>query len=571
MIGRWNPLGARRPRLSISRLLHTTFVFQMSISTAKEVFDRLKTLGISYTENSHPAVATVEDWKKALPEADGLYTKNLVLSGKAGVYLICANSDSKTDFKSVATHLNVKPDLRMAAPEKMKELLGAIPGSVSPFCKANDSAKSVTVLVDKKVADAEKVLVHPHDNTQTIVLRGKDIVKFLESIDASPKIVAFDTVDGTTNGAAKPVAAASAAAPSGKAVKKTASGEKLDADAKAAAAISTGGTDTLLKVTTSKNADLPLWYREVLLKSEMLEFYPISGCYILRPWTMGIWTRISQWFDDRIKASGVEPASFPLFIPKSALEREKKHIEDFAPEVAWVTHSGDKALAEPIAIRPTSETVMYPSFAKWIRSHRDLPLRLNQWCNVVRWEFSHPTPFIRTREFLWQEGHSAFATREESLAEVYEILSYYEGIYVDLLAIPCIAGQKTPHERFPGGEITTTIETFVPAAGRAVQGATSHALGQNFAKMFDISFQDATGAQNMPWQNSWGCTTRTIGVMLLVHGDDTGVVLPPRVAHVQVCQSLKALFEEISLFVHRAPSTFFVCACACVLVRACGF
>jgi len=223
-----------------------------------------------------------------------------------------------------------------------------------------------------------------------------------------------------------------------------------------------------------------------------------------------------------------------MFISKGVLEREKDHIEGFAPEVAWVTKSGDSDLSEPIAIRPTSETVMYPSFAKWIRSHRDLPLRLNQWCNVVRWEFSHPTPFIRTREFPWQEGHTAWDSLENASVEVRQILDLYKGVYEQLLAIPVVQGRKTEKEKFAGGHYTTSVEAFVPTVGRGCQGATSHCLGQNFAKMFGIEFDDEKHTKQLAWQNSWGLTTRTIGLMVMVHGDDKGLVLPPRVASVQV-------------------------------------
>jgi prolyl-tRNA synthetase len=222
-----------------------------------------------------------------------------------------------------------------------------------------------------------------------------------------------------------------------------------------------------------------------------------------------------------------------MFVSAKALEREKDHVEGFAPEVAWVTKAGSSDLSEPIAIRPTSETVMYPLYSQWIRSHRDLPLRLNQWCNVVRWEFKHPQPFLRTREFLWQEGHTAFATKEEADVEVLQILDLYRQVYEDVLAVPVIKGIKSEKEKFAGGLYTTTVEAFVPATGRGIQGATSHCLGQNFAKMFDITIDGAVNREFV-WQNSWGLTTRTIGVMVMVHGDDKGLVLPPRVASIQV-------------------------------------
>ncbi len=230
----------------------------------------------------------------------------------------------------------------------------------------------------------------------------------------------------------------------------------------------------------------------------------------------------------------MENAYFPLFVSQERLEREKDHVEGFAPEVAWVTKSGDGELAKPIAIRPTSETIMYPAFSDWIRSHRDLPLLLNQWSNVVRWEFKDPTPFLRSREFLWQEGHTAHSTFDEANTMVRAALELYRRVYEELLAVPVIPGYKTEKEKFAGGHTTTTVEAYIAGSGRAIQGATSHHLGQNFGKMFDIKFQNEHGQNETAWQTSWGLTTRTIGVMIMVHGDDTGLVLPPRISPLQV-------------------------------------
>nr|XP_030125004.3 bifunctional glutamate/proline--tRNA ligase isoform X5 [Taeniopygia guttata] len=293
---------------------------------------------------------------------------------------------------------------------------------------------------------------------------------------------------------------------------------------------------TRLGLEAKKEENLSEWFSQVITKSEMIEYYDVSGCYILRPWAHAIWEAIKDFFDAEIKKLGVENCYFPMFVSQAALETEKSHIADFAPEVAWVTRSGKTELAEPIAIRPTSETVMYPSYAKWVQSHRDLPIKLNQWCSVVRWEFKHPQPFLRTREFLWQEGHTAFATYEEAAEEVLQILDLYARVYEDLLAIPVVKGRKTEKEKFAGGDYTTTLEAFISASGRAIQGATSHHLGQNFSKMFEIVFEDPKkpGEKQFAYQNSWGITTRTIGVMTMIHGDNMGLVLPPRVACIQV-------------------------------------
>uniref|UniRef100_A0A8B9STE4 Bifunctional glutamate/proline--tRNA ligase n=1 Tax=Anas platyrhynchos TaxID=8839 RepID=A0A8B9STE4_ANAPL len=307
---------------------------------------------------------------------------------------------------------------------------------------------------------------------------------------------------------------------------------------------------TRLGLEAKKEENLADWFSQVITKSEMIEYYDVSGCYVLRPWAYAIWESIKNFFDAEIKKLGVENCYFPMFVSQAALEKEKTHIADFAPEVAWVTRSGKTDLAEPIAVRPTSETVMYPAYAKWVQSHRDLPIKLNQWCNVVRWEFKHPQPFLRTREFLWQEGHTAFATYEEAAEEVMQILDLYAQVYEDLLAIPVVKGKKTEKEKFAGGDYTTTVEAFISASGRAIQGATSHHLGQNFSKMFEIVFEDPKkpGEKQFAYQNSWGITTRTIGVMTMIHGDNMGLVLPPRVACVQVviipCGITNSLSED---------------------------
>ncbi|KAF9976714.1 hypothetical protein BGZ73_008021 [Actinomortierella ambigua] len=302
---------------------------------------------------------------------------------------------------------------------------------------------------------------------------------------------------------------------------------------------------TKIGMECTKEGDFSKWYQQVLTRSDMIEYYDVSGCYILRPWAYGIWEQVQTWLDREIKEIGAENAYFPLLIPKKVLEKETDHVEGFAPEVAWVTKAGDSDLEEHLAIRPTSETVMYSSFAKWIRSHRDLPLKVNQWCNVLRWEFSNCQPFIRSREFLWQEGHTAHATKAEADAEVATVLDLYRQVYEDLMAVPVIQGVKSDKEKFAGGLYTTTVEAYIPTTGRGVQAATSHCLGQNFAHMFDIQFEDPTAAAAQSntsasekmlhvWQNSWGFSTRSLGVMVMVHGDDRGLVLPPRIATLQV-------------------------------------
>lgn len=290
----------------------------------------------------------------------------------------------------------------------------------------------------------------------------------------------------------------------------------------------------LLGITSKKEENFSDWYVQVINKAELIEYTEVSGCYVLRPNSYQIWKQIQNFVSKDLEEMGIEDAYFPLFIPEKQLTAEKDHIEGFALEVAWVTHSGDTPLNEKLAVRPTSETVMYPIYSKWIRSYRDLPLRLNQWCNVVRWEFKNCVPFLRSREFLWQEGHTVHRRKEEADQEVSDILELYRATYEDLLAVPVIKGVKTEKEKFAGALYTTTCEAFIPTSGKAIQAATSHCLGQNFAKMFNITYENEDGKSELPWQNSWGITTRSIGIMIMTHGDNKGLILPPKVAPIQV-------------------------------------
>ncbi len=288
----------------------------------------------------------------------------------------------------------------------------------------------------------------------------------------------------------------------------------------------------LVGLTVKKSDDMSEWYQQVVQKSELIEYSSVSGCVVFRPYSYAMWEKLQEFFDKEIKKRGVKNAYFPLFIPEALLKKEAAHVEGFTPEVAWVTEAGHSKLSERLAIRPTSETIMYENYAKWIKSWRDLPLKINQWCNVVRWEFNNPVPFLRTREFLWQEGHTAFASKEEADKEVPDILSLYKRVCEELLAMPVIQGQKTEREKFAGALYTTSIETFLPS-GKGIQVATSHCLGQHFSTAFDISFLDEKGDKHLVWQNSWGISTRTLGIMILMHGDDKGLILPPAVAPIQ--------------------------------------
>lgn len=299
------------------------------------------------------------------------------------------------------------------------------------------------------------------------------------------------------------------------------------------------GTADTKGIVAKKEDDLALWYSEVLSKGDFLEYSDVPGCYIYLPNSFSIWDSIRAFLDGCIKTIGVRNCQFPLFISETSLATEKEHLEGFEAEVAWVTHGGKDKLANRLAVRPTSETAMYSYYAKRIRSHRDLPLKWNQWNNVVRWEFKHAIPFLRSREFLWQEGHTAHLTKEEAGTEVLQILDFYARTYEELLAVPVVKGQKTDNEKFAGADYTTTIEGYIPAVGRGIQAATSHCLGQHFSRMFNITVEDPSrkeGETKPPlyvWQNSWGFTTRSIGVMVMIHSDNKGLVLPPRVAEIQ--------------------------------------
>ena len=285
-------------------------------------------------------------------------------------------------------------------------------------------------------------------------------------------------------------------------------------------------------ITVKKSENFSEWYTQAILKSGFADYAPVKGCIVFRESSYAIWEKIQQIVDKKIKEKGHRNVYFPMFIPESLLRKEEEHFEGFVPECAWVTVGGDKQLAERLAIRPTSETIIYRMYAKWIRSWRDLPIKLNQWCNIVRWETKATKPFLRTREFLWQEGHTAHVTKEEADQEVMEILEIYRDLMENYLAIPVLVGKKSENEKFPGALYTTTLEAIMPD-GKALQMGTSHNLGQNFSKVFDIKFIGQDEKEHYVWQTSWGISTRLIGALVMVHGDDRGVILPPKIAPIQ--------------------------------------
>ena len=306
--------------------------------------------------------------------------------------------------------------------------------------------------------------------------------------------------------------------------------------------------------------DFPQWYTDVVLKTKLVDYGPVKGTMVIRPYGYAIWENIQKELDGRFKKQGVQNAYFPLLIPMSFFTKEAEHVEGFAPEVAVVTHAGGEELAEPLAIRPTSETIIGSMCSKWIQSYRDLPMRVNQWCNVMRWEKT-TRPFLRTSEFLWQEGHSVYSNAEDAERETLEMLGVYKEFMENCLAVPVLTGRKTEKERFAGAVATYTMEAMMKD-GKSLQSGTSHYLGQNFAKAFDIKFLGNEGALQTAYTNSWGVSTRLIGAVIMTHGDERGLVLPPVVAPIQCvivpiaarkagvvekCEELKAQLENAGI------------------------
>jgi prolyl-tRNA synthetase len=288
----------------------------------------------------------------------------------------------------------------------------------------------------------------------------------------------------------------------------------------------------LVREIPSKAADLSEWYQAICYRSELVSQAPVRGCLVLRPYGYGLWERLQAELDVRFKETGHENAYFPLLIPESLLVREAEHVEGFAPEVAWVTEGGGEKLAERLAIRPTSEVIIGTMYAEWLQSYRDLPILINQWANVLRWE-KRTRPFLRTMEFLWQEGHTAHANEQEAAEEVARMLDVYRDVAENICAVPVILGEKSASERFAGATHTYSIEALMPD-GKALQSATSHELGQNFSKAYDISFQAEDQTQQYAWTTSWGMSWRMLGALIMVHGDDRGLRIPPKMAPTEV-------------------------------------
>jgi prolyl-tRNA synthetase len=284
---------------------------------------------------------------------------------------------------------------------------------------------------------------------------------------------------------------------------------------------------------TAEKDDFSDWFTQLMIKAELADYTEVSGCMVLRPYAYSMWEKVVQETDKRLKKLGVQNAYFPLLIPEKFLNKEKEHVKGFSPEVAWVTQAGDSQLAERLAVRPTSETIMYPSYSKWIRSWRDLPLKINQWNNVLRWEFKHPVPFFRTREFLWNELHTVLATEKEAIEEGAEIINAYKEVCEDYMAIYGMYGQKTDSEKFAGGVFSRKLHYVMPN-GKVAEGSCFHHDGQNFAKAYNIEFLNKEGKKEYGWQNTYAITTRMLGVMFAIHADSKGLILPPSIAPIQI-------------------------------------
>jgi prolyl-tRNA synthetase len=321
------------------------------------------------------------------------------------------------------------------------------------------------------------------------------------------------------------------------------------------------------KKLTTRSEDFSAWYNEVVLRAELADYSPVRGCMVIRPAGYGIWERMQRALDDMFKATGHQNAYFPLFIPESFLHKEAEHVQGFAPETAVVTHGGGKELEEPLVIRPTSETIIYSMFAKWVQSYRDLPLLINQWANVVRWEM-RTRLFLRTLEFLWQEGHTAHVTHDEAEEEARKILGLYRDFMEGWMAMPVVTGQKTESEKFAGALRTYALEAMMQD-NRALQAGTSHNLGQNFAKAFDLTFQSESGDMAHAWNTSWGVSTRLVGGLVMTHGDDNGVRIPPLLAPTElvivpiwksdeersrVLEAARRIFENLGDWERRDPN-----------------
>lgn len=399
----------------------------------------LKTEQVEYKLYRHEKAKDMEEMKTNVKLEHAPYIKNLFYkNSKKGSFAILVAKDETQIKKAFWKKINLSHNhFRMGEEKDLAETINCYKGSVNPLSLVNDKADKVPLVIfDEKLKSVDWYAFHPGDNSATIELKRVDFEKLMQQIKKTPIYLDLEAEEAEEE---KPAAGGDKKKGGDKkGEKKAAEGEDED--------------ETKLKMIAKKATHISDWYSEVITKAELIEYYDVSGCYILRPNAYFIWEQIQKYLDSRFGELNVRNCYFPMFVSADKLEKEKDHVEGFAPEVAWVTRSGKSELPNPIAIRPTSETIMYPTFAKWIRSHRDLPLLINQWSNVVRWEFSHPTPFIRTREFLWQEGHTAHVSREEADVFARDILDRYAECYKEVMALPVVKGVSKAN---PSANLTT--------------------------------------------------------------------------------------------------------------------
>lgn len=467
----------------------------------EDILRFLQNSRIEHEVFEHQAVHTCAEMANALKASLSEIAKCMMFRTSKGKFvLVVLPGDEKVDQEKLASV--VGSSVEMASDEDVREIAGCSPGCIHPF----GNLMGIEVYFDPTLLEKERIYFNPASHTLSVRVSPRDLVKLI-----NPGIEELRKVRTVR--------------------------EREEKE---------------LGITARKDENFSEWYIQVVLKSGLADRAPIKGFMVLMPFGYAIWQRIVDFLDKRFRQTGHRNAYFPALIPEDFLKKEAEHFEGFVPEVFWVTHAGDRKLGERAAIRPTSETIIYASYARWVRSWRDLPILLNQWNSVLRAEIKATKPFIRTSEFLWQEGHTVHASKEEADEEVMRMLHIYKELVEDVLAIPVLVGKKSELEKFAGAEYTATLEALMPD-GRAIQMATSHQLGQRFAKAFGIQFLDKDGKKKYAWQTCWGFSWRPIGAMVMMHGDDKGLVLPPKVApHRVVIIPIYYSNEERELVLRKA-------------------
>lgn len=458
------------------------------------ILQLLKEKKITHEIFEHEPVYTCEQMAKFLNTSSGRIAKSLLLKTSEGSFVLTVlPGDKKVNHGKLARAVGTK-SLALASSEEVLKIAKCAVGCVYPL----GNIIAVKTYFDKGLLSYDHVYFNPGSHTKSIKISIKDLINLV-----NPEIIEFKREVNKREVKMK------------KAKKETVKKEAAKKEE--------------LGITVKKSKDFSEWYTQVVRKAELADYAAMKGFIVFMPYGYAIWERIASFVDKKLKETGHKNAYFPALIPESFLRKEAEHFAGFVPEVFWVTHSGDRKMEERLAIRPTSETIAYDSYARWIRSWRDLPLLLNYWNSVLRAEIKATKPFIRTSEFLWQEGHTAHATREEADKEVMWILEMYKDLIENYLAIPVLIGIKSEKEKFPGAMYTAALESLMPD-GKALQMGTSHNLGQNFSKAFGIKFLDKAGKQKYVWQTCWAVASRLIGAITMVHGDDKGLILPPRIA-----------------------------------------